>query len=85
MNTHLKIFLTAGIPFGVLMGVFYSLRSGFPAGLIDGLFAGLFFGGIISILLGTFHTQSVKEITSKKSKEAMRFYHVRNIELRLPY
>ncbi len=85
MNRDLKIFLGSGVPFGTLMGAFYSLRYGFSAGLIGGLFAGLIFGTLMFIILGFLHSRSVKKIASGKSEKAMGVHHVRNIEVQVPY
>ncbi len=85
MNRDLKIFLGGGVPFGTLMGAFYSLRYGFSAGLLGGLFAGLIFGTLMFIIFGFLHSRSVKKIISGKSEKAMGVHHVRNIEAQLPY
>ncbi len=85
MNRNLKIFLTSGIPLGVLTGTFYSIRYGLKMGLISGLIAGLIFGFITFIILGFLHSRAVKKIVHETSGNAMGIHHVRNIELQLPY
>jgi len=58
MEIFLKLFLGTGIPFGIIMMLFYE-----P---ISGLLSGLFFGGLMSVILGTIHIISVKRIQAKK-------------------
>jgi len=98
MNIYLKIFLRtclAGIPFGIFMVILDSFQYGFRfpssllAGLQAGIFFGFFFGFFMSLTLSFHHNQSVKRIIKQmsleESEEAYGVYHVRNIELRLPY
>jgi len=77
MNIYLKLFLATGIPFGILVGIL--------SGPVYGLSAGIFFGGFMSLILGFLHSWSVKRMPSGKSEEAKGVYHVRNIDLQLPY
>ena len=86
LKLHLKIFLGTGIPFGIFMGIFYSLEYGFPLSLVAGLFReGIIFGVFMSLICGFMHSWSVKRMPYGKSEESLGVYHVRNVELRLPY
>ena len=85
MNLYLKLFLAMGISFGIFMGIFYSFQFGFPLGMGIGMVTGIFFGGLISLILGFLHNQSVKRISSGKYKQTLSVHHTRHVKLRLPY
>jgi len=85
MNRNLKIFLAAGIPFGLFMAVLFSIIYGINAGLPGGLISGLIFGFLMFIILGFLHSRAVHRIAGSRSGESMGTYHVQKIELRLPY
>lgn len=85
MNRVLKIFLAAGMPFGILTGVLCSLRYDPLTGLISGLAAGTVSGIAISFILGSLHIRAVKKIAPELNEEAYSIHHVRNIRLQMPY
>ena len=84
MKIYLKLLLTTGVPFGILAGVIYSLLFSPLTGLIAGLLAGILFGGLMSLILGTLHTWSVKRLPFK-SKNVMDIHQVRSVEMKLLY
>ncbi len=85
MNLFLRLFFGFGIPFGLVMGVFYSLLGGLIVGLLVGLFSTFLFGGLMSLIAGSLHIHYVRQIRSGESEEALGVHHVRRVELRLPY
>ena len=50
MKSFIRIFLRAGILFGVFMGLFYTFISGPEFGIPAGLFSGFFFGLTMAVL-----------------------------------
>ena len=66
------------------MGIITSLLFDPLTGLMAGLLGGILFGGVMSLILGTLHIWSVKQLRFK-SKEVMDVYQVRSIEMKLPY
>ena len=44
MSSFFKTFWQTGLPFGILMGIFYSFQSGWKGGALAGLFSGVLFG-----------------------------------------
>lgn len=85
MNRYLKLFMAAGIPYGVITGICYSITHGISTGIVSGLVAGILFGALMSVVLNTIHTLSVNRISYSDSKNKMGVHHLRNIELRLSY
>jgi hypothetical protein len=62
LNIYLKIFLRAGIPFGVFMGCLFGYLEGAHKGLIAGITSGLLFGTWMSVIFGTVHEVCTKKI-----------------------
>ena len=85
MNRNLKIFLAAGIPFGIFMAVLFSIIYGINAGLQGGIISGLIFGFLMFIILGFLHTRAVQKIAGNRSGTSLGTFHVQKIELQLPY
>ena len=81
---YLKLFLAAGVPYGIIMGAVITLLSDPFTGLIAGLLGVILFGGIMSLILGSLHIWSVRRLGSK-SKAAEDVNQVRSIEMKLPY
>jgi hypothetical protein len=77
MNLYLKIFLGMGIPFGICIFLLY--------GLVIGAWGGMFFGGFMSLTLGSLHHCSVQQMSSGRSQEATGVHHVRHVTMLLPY
>ena len=48
MLQFLKMTALAGVPFGLLMGLYFTLQSGSYIGFVLGLAAGLFFGLLLA-------------------------------------
>jgi len=85
MNRNLKIFLAAGIPFGIFMAILFSIIYGINTGLPGGIISGLIFGFLMFIILGFLNSRAVQKIAGNRSAESMGTFYVQNIELRLPY
>jgi hypothetical protein len=85
MNRNLKIFLLSGIPFGFLLGMWYSHLYGYQAGFKGGILSGVFFGFLTFLILGLLHNQAIKKITDEKSRETLGVSHIREIALQLSY
>jgi len=85
MKRYLKLFLASAIPFGISMGIFNSFQHGIHSGLVAGVVSGVFFGGLMSVILAFLHSRTVRRMPYGKSEEAMGVYHIRNVELMLPY
>ena len=85
MDRNLKIFLAAGIPFGIIMAVLFSFLYGINAGLKGGLVAGLAFGFLMFIILGLLQSRTVKKIAGNVSEKSMATHQTRDIKLQLPY
>ncbi|HBW37600.1 hypothetical protein [Desulfosporosinus sp. BICA1-9] len=49
MKENFKTFLSAGIPFGIIMGVIVGIVTNCYVGIVVGTFLGLIFGLLISI------------------------------------
>jgi hypothetical protein len=84
MNIYKRLFLATVIPFGIIMGICLMFQYGF-LGFVAGLFGGIFYGGFMSLILGSLHIWSVKRISYRKSKDITNVRHSRNIELQLSY
>lgn len=85
MKRNMAIFLLSGIPFGLLMGIWYSHLYGNQTGIKGGVLAGIFFGILTYIILGLLHNQAVKKISDRSSGNNLRNHHIRVIDLQLPY
>jgi hypothetical protein len=75
MRLYLKLFLAFGVPFGLLMGVFYP----YPALVV---LIGMLYGVIMSGIFGTIQHRSVR---GKKQTHAAGVKHQRDIEIDMPY
>ena len=64
MKEYLKTLLIAGVPFGIIMSLFYSIVNGVNAGIIGGISSGLLFGLLVSVFV-----QSQKRKFKKVSSE----------------
>ena len=67
MNLYIKLFLTTGVPFGLVIGLFSALSNGVAVGLSSGLAQGFFFGITMSIVLGTMHKLKTKAQSRRTS------------------
>ena len=87
LKLFLKLFLSMGIFFLVCSGVMFSIEYGFPKGLFEGLFMGIWMALWGPLIMSLFHIRGVKRITSGKydEKDVLSVYHIRDIELQLPY
>ncbi len=85
MDRYIKIFLTTGIPFGLVFGTFYHMQRGFPAGLIAGLIGGMFVGSTLSLILGFLHRRSVKQLPYEDYEDALEVKQERRMVLPLSY
>lgn len=80
----LKMFLGMGIPVSLIfLGFLWLCQHEFGELVGAGLFYALFF----SLIRSLFHIRRVRRITSGKynEKDVLNVYHIRNIELQLPY
>jgi hypothetical protein len=66
MPSFFKTFLQMGIPFGLIMGVFYAFQYGLKMSLVIGAFAGFFFGLFIALVS---HFQSKKFTSNRPLQE----------------
>ena len=64
MRLYIKLFLYTGIPFGVIMGIIVGYSDGLSRGILSGLIQGLIFGFFMSLILGTTHKMTTKNIFS---------------------
>lgn len=80
----IRIFLSTGIPFGILMGFFTSLRHGM-SGVVSGLLAGAVFGGFMAGVLGYLHNRSVKQKTTDGAESDYDVKQTKEIELPVSY
>lgn len=70
MKEFIKTLLMAGVPFGVIMGVFYSFSNGVYGGIFGGVLSGLLFGlllGIFALIQKRKFKKTSFEITNGKS------------------
>jgi len=81
----IKVFFSTGVPFGVFMGIFYSLSTGIYPGALLGLLAGIFFGGLMAGILGYWHSKSVKQKASGDSEEDYNVKQSKEIEIPVSY
>lgn len=75
MRLYIKLFLAFGVPFGLLMGLFYP----YPA-LV--LLVGILYGAVMSGVFGTLQHRSVK---GKKQTHTDGVKQAREFEIDLPY
>lgn len=76
MNIYVKIFIYTAIPFGIIMGLFYSC---------SGIASGILFGAIMSFVLGTIHKKSLEKTLSPKNVSDSGVKHTVNVDLKLSY
>ncbi len=82
---YLKFFLGFGVPFGLIIGLWDGYNGGLSVGLANGLTVGIFYGGIMSITVGSWHLYCVRRISPKNYPEELIVNHKRVTELQLPY
>lgn len=63
----LKTFLSAGVPFGIIMGLYKGVLNGLYSGIIFGILTGILFGIAISIFL-QYQKKNFKKISSDITK-----------------
>ncbi len=85
MKRNMNIFLSGGIPFGILMGITTSYQYSPQVGLIGGLISGLIFGFIMYIIIGFIHGRAVKKVGDGKFWSETGVHHIRNIQLTESY
>ena len=81
MKQYLKVLLSAGIPFGLFTGIFYSLQYNVTKGMILGISGGLFFGVFMSLIIGTMHKVFSKKVQSQDAKDRENVHQIRKIKI----
>ncbi len=83
----IELFLRAGVPFGVFMGLYWYFRlDASPVRiLVLALAAGILFGGFMAGILGSWHIISVKRKASGGSEEDYNVKQSKEIEIPVSY
>lgn len=84
VKLYFYLFLRTGGLYGILMIAWFAIIQA-PNPIKAAIMSGLFFGTFMSLILGTLHIFSVKQIAPLRYRELLGVHHTTTLALLLPY